>query len=107
MARMFTLWFDYGSRVVAATTGGSKGSADMVKCLGRMNDLVTKFSDKINAYYFLVVFPQLASRICHAHPDVWRVLRKIMVRTMTLYPQQVFWHMVALSKSSYKTRSDR
>ena len=112
LARLFTLWFDYGSRVLTVTTpggtgGGTKSSAEMVKCLARMNDFVNKLTDKCPPYYFLVVLPQLASRICHAHTDVWKCLRRILVRTMTRFPQQAFWHMVALSKSSYKTRSDR
>ena len=57
--------------------------------------------------YFLSVFPQLTSRICHAHADVWEILRQIIIKTFMAYPHHVFWHMVALSKSSYPQRAKR
>ena len=104
---------DYGSRVEANSNGvNSKNSnkqskEEMVKSLARMNDFIKKFLERAPPYYFLSVFPQLTSRICHAHADVWAILRTILIKTFLSYPHHVFWHMVALSKSSYPQRAKR
>jgi hypothetical protein len=69
---------DYGSRVAAnlKTTSKSKNVLDeMKKCMKKMNEIIQKFMDKAPPFYFLSVFPQLTSRICHALPDVWNILR--------------------------------
>merc|ERR550534_3478618 len=113
LARLLTLWMDYGSRVEANSNGvNSKNSnkqskEEMVKSLARMNDFIKKFLERAPPYYFLSVFPQLTSRICHAHADVWAILRTILIKTFLSYPHHVFWHMVALSKSSYPQRAKR
>ena len=104
---------DYGSRVEANSNGvNSKNSnkqskEEMVKSLARMNDFIKKFLERAPPYYFLSVFPQLTSRICHAHAEVWAILRTILIKTFLSYPHHVFWHMVALSKSSYPQRAKR
>ncbi len=87
LARMLSLWFDYGSRVKQQQHG--KNVSAMVSSLKKMNDFMVKFLEKCPTYYFLVVFPQLSSRICHANDTVWSVLRTILVRTFVRYPNQV------------------
>ena len=34
-------------------------------------------------------------------------MKDIIIKTFVSYPNQVFWQMVALSKSSFATRSSR
>ncbi len=106
-ARLLSLWLDYGSRVASKQTKDKKTMDEMVKCLQKMNELIRRFLEKSPPFYFLSVFPQLTSRICHAHSEVWSLLRSILVKTFTAFPHHVFWHMVALSKSSYPQRSKR
>lgn len=108
LARLLSLWLDYGSRVAAKKTSHPKNvQMEMNNCLNKMNELILKFTEKAPPFYFLSVFPQLTSRICHAHPEVWAILRGILIKTFVVFPHHVFWHMVALSKSSYAQRASR
>ena len=126
MPRLLSLWLDYGSRIseleaaVANSKGKKRSSASSVSTpspeeilkkkkayLDKINDTILKFSDKCPTYYFLTVFPQLTSRICHDNSEVWSILKHILYKTFLSFPHHVFWHMVALSKSSYDQRASR
>ncbi len=121
LPRLLSLWLDYGSRVslnesskAGTSSSAASGDAragrartDMANTLKRINDLMAKFTDQAPAHYFLLVFPQLTSRICHPHKKVWDLLKAILFKTFVGFPHQAFWHMVALSKSSFATRSKR
>ena len=79
----------------------------MQKAFDKMNDIIERFVKSAPPYYFLSVLPQLTSRICDDHPQVWSLLKSIIVKTFLAFPNHVFWHMVALSKSSYPQRASR
>ena len=116
LARLLSLWLDYGSRVHLAITNSQskkisqkekKILSDMRKAFDRMNEWIERFVKNAPSYYFLSVFPQLTSRICDEHPQVWSLLKTIIIKTFLDFPHHVFWHMVALSKSSYPQRANR
>ena len=113
LARLLSLWLDYASRVHIANQKKIKLQkekkilGDMQKALDKMNDTIERFVVSAPAYYFLSVLPQLTSRICDDHPEVWNLLKTIIVKTFVAFPNHVFWHMVALSKSSYPQRASR
>ena len=132
LPRMLTLWFNYGSRQetffmlsneakkcsqlfycrVAELTNSRKAMPaaakklleDMQGWLSRMCDFMNRFQDKISKFMFLAAYSQLTSRICHSHPDVWQVLRTILLNCFLEYPHHCFWQIVSLVKSSYSTR---
>ena len=118
---MLSLWFDYGSRYeenMKLSASGDRQSAsqkmkiveEMGKHLKRMNEMMKLFATKIctNASYILLAaLPQIISRICHSHPDIWNIIRVMLLKTFSNYPQQVLWHMVPLLRSSYRVRSSR
>jgi len=60
------------------------------------------FSQKLAPYQFLTAFPQLISRICHTHVDVFHQLKDITARLLASFPQQAMWLMMAVSKSSFQ-----
>ena len=112
LARLLSLWLDYGSRVFIARENQTRRTKkkymeDMQKAFKKMNEIIERFVNTSPSYYFLSVFPQLTSRICDEHPEVWRLLKVIIIKTFMSYPTHVFWHMVALSKSSYTQRAQR
>ena len=49
-------------------------------------------------YQLMTALPQLISRVCHSHAGVFREISNIIATLMATYPQQVMWHMVAVSK---------
>ena len=113
MPRMLTLWLDYGSEVVAAESTGEKSSTSealrqgMRSALDKLNRQMASISEKLAPYQFLIALPQLVSRICHAHGEVFAQLRSILAALLCEFPQQCVWMMMAVSKSSYAVRVQR
>jgi len=113
MPRMLSLWLDYGAEVVAAESAGEKSSASealrqgMRVALDKLNRQMAAISEKLAPYQFLIALPQLVSRICHAHPEVFAQLRSIVAALLCEFPQQCVWTMMAVSKSSYTVRVRR
>ena len=113
MPRMLTLWLDYGAEVVASEAAGEKSSASealrqgMRSALDKLNRQMATFSEKLTPYQFLIALPQLVSRICHAHPEVFAQLRSIVAALLCEFPQQCVWTMMSVSKSSYTVRVRR
>jgi len=46
-------------------------------------------------------FSQLVSRLCHPLTEVYTIIRAIIVRLLSSYPQQTLWLMIAVSKVNY------
>jgi len=113
MPRMLTLWLDYGAEVVAAESAGEKSSASdplrqgMRSALDKLNRQIAVISGNLAPYQFLIALPQLVSRICHAHGEVFAQLRSIVAGLLCEFPQQCVWTMMAVSKSSYPVRVRR
>ena len=91
----------------STTVAGKKSLDEMSTILKRMCDFMDKFQEKMQKYYFLAAYSQLTSRICHSHPEVWRVLRIILLNVFLEFPHHSFWQLVSLVKSSYSTRASR
>ena len=53
------------------------------------------------------ILPQLVARICQSDASVSDYLTKIVVKTVTAFPQQALWTVLALVKSSSKERASR
>ena len=60
--------------------------------------LMSNYCAKLAPYQFLTAFPQLTSRICHAHDGVFSQLREMIAKLIVVFPQQTMWMMMAVSK---------
>ena len=63
---------------VAAADNAEKSDTlrqGMKASLAQLNRHMLSFGERLAPYQFLIVFPQLISRICHAHPDVFSQLK--------------------------------
>lgn len=107
MPRMLTLWLDFGAEVVSGDDRPETTKQSMKSTLSQMNKLMQDFCRRLSPSQFLVSFPQLISRICHAHPDVFAQLREMIANLLKEFPQQAMWMMMAVSKSSYQMRVKR
>ena len=104
MPRMLSLWMELGTTEIE----NSKASKSNGKVrLTEITKMLASFLDTIPAYKFLTAFPQLISRICHPHPEVASMLRRIIAKVLIAYPQQSMWMMVSVMKSSYSVRAKR
>ena len=104
MPRMLSLWMELGT-IEIENSKTSKANAKVR--LAEITKMLAGFLEIIPAYKFLTAFPQLISRICHPHPDVASMLRRIIAKILIAYPQQSMWMMVSVMKSSYSVRAKR
>ncbi|RKP09385.1 hypothetical protein THASP1DRAFT_14334 [Thamnocephalis sphaerospora] len=119
LPKMLTLWLDLGSESTTAKEQSRPGSradtqSGTAAHLHSLNRMMKKLAEKIAPYQvalrsapYLVAFSQVVSRICHTNSEVLDILEQIILRVLQEYPQQALWNLVAVSKSTYKTRSSR
>ncbi|KAI9331418.1 hypothetical protein DFJ73DRAFT_857163 [Zopfochytrium polystomum] len=106
LPKLLTLWLDLG----ALTSGSSKQATPEEKAVivfSAIDKLVSRLADKVPPSLFLMVLPQLISRICHGNPRVYRNLEMILVKLTMAYPQQTLWHLVSVSRSRYRDRASK
>ena len=77
MPRMLSLWLDYGAEVAAADNADKSDTLrqGMKASLTQLNRVIASYGERLAPYQLLTVLPQLISRICHAHPDVFSQLK--------------------------------
>ncbi|KAK8381931.1 hypothetical protein O3P69_015148 [Scylla paramamosain] len=119
MPRMLGLWLEFGTRVSelevregkSLTSNASSKNSSSIELLQEklttLNAAIGSMVDRLPHYMLLTALPQLISRICHSHNDVFKQLCKIIATMLSTFPQQAMWHMVAVSKSSYHMRVAR
>ena len=56
---------------------------------------------------WLVVFPQVVSRMCHKNEYVWESLLLIMTKVLCEFPHHGIWAMLSAAKSTNARRSKR
>nr|XP_016925337.1 serine/threonine-protein kinase ATR [Drosophila suzukii] len=95
MPRLISLWLD--------TTETSTNNEQVKK----MNDLLTNCCTALPAAIFYTVYSQMLSRLCHPLPEVFTVLRNIIIRLVEEYPQQSLWMLLPHFKSAKASRIKR
>lgn len=114
LPRILSLWLDLGGLLVITENQGQKifkandtnSNAKMEK-YNELHRLIKKLSERLPAWQFVTAMPQLISRICHKNPKVHQVIEAIIQGVLALYPEQMLWHLMSVSKSTLKIRSDR
>jgi hypothetical protein len=64
-------------------------------------------SRSVPAYKWLLVLPQLTSRMCHVHSDVQAFMQTLLAVIVDHFPQQALWAMAVVSKSTIRQRQVR
>ena len=99
MPRLLSIWLD--------TTGAyynQSNSKALIAELAKLNETAEKVVNTLDIFYFYTAFSQLISRICHPSPDVFNVLKTILVKLMVNFPQQSLWFLIPMLKSSHPPR---
>ncbi|KAJ3291727.1 serine/threonine-protein kinase M1 [Borealophlyctis nickersoniae] len=107
LPRLLTIWLDIGQDLADAREPTDGTADDCVTKFNAMTKTVRRLNDKLPAWQFLTAIPQLISRICHKNALVHQVLETIIVRVLAAYPKQTLWHLMSVSKSTYKVRAHR
>lgn len=61
----------------------------------------------VPTFKWLLVLPQLTSRLCHAQPDVQALMAQLLGLIVEHFPQQALWAMAAVQKSTVRARQVR
>lgn len=96
MPRFLSIWFDL--------TSDKKKDEGTVKVISKVNSLAQKYGNEIPVFMFYTAFSQLISRICHPSNEVFVILKTILVSLIFNFPQQSFWQLLVILKSSYPNR---
>lgn len=113
LPRFITLWLELGMDIeLTSDHGAAQFRAEIEgqrkKHLSQLhNHLLVRYVDKIPAYMWYTVLPQILSRICHPNPVVSQNLEVIIVKVVSAHPQQALWSLMAVTKSTQKERSSR
>lgn len=99
MPRFLSIWLELTARL--ETNDGYKRVAT------NMNKIVDRFAESLPPFVFFTAFSQLVSRICHPSPEVYQVLKSIIVKLIVTFPQQSMWMIMSVYKSSYASRVRR
>lgn len=99
LPRILTLWFDYTSG--ASSEGGEPRGRDLTRVLDVMKEIVRN----LPTYQWLVVMPQLVSRICHPHSATATTVKYLLKRLLITYPQRTLWALTAATRSKTQARS--
>ncbi|XRB19605.1 non-specific serine/threonine protein kinase [Pseudoscourfieldia marina] len=112
LPRMLTLWFDLGDEVVDSRRAneyqsGSSLAHSWNEALGIARSWVDRAASDgaLPSYAWLIVLSQLTGRLCHRNVDVRGVIRKVLATTLTHYPRQVVWRLVAAERSANEERA--
>lgn len=113
MPRLLTLWLDLGETInlPAGEKHGedfrSYAARERSKNLKTLHISVKKYSERLPAWMFYTAFPQIMSRIVHPNEQVYEHIQNIIVKVISMHPQQALWSLTAVCKSTSKDRSSR
>jgi serine/threonine-protein kinase ATR len=102
LPRLLTLWFEIGSLTLDVDTDGVAEHLD--EALAKVMALMTNFSKRLSPSCWMTAMPQLISRICHDNRDVAELIRLIITDAALVYPHQVMWALMGVSKSTRPNR---
>ncbi|KAK3703151.1 serine/threonine-protein kinase M1 [Vermiconidia calcicola] len=106
--KILTLWLDLGLETIKRAPHEDQSIFERrTTALRIVNKQLQKYFDRVPPYVFYSAVPQMISRITHPNPEVWKQLRNILIRIVSLYPNQALWSLLAVIKSSDRTRVDR
>lgn len=98
MPRFLSIWMDSTNKY------SSSAYKQEIKCV---NKVAEDYATKLDESLFYTAFSQLTSRICHASIEVFNIIKTILVKVIMAYPQQSFWFLIPMFRSSHNLRVKR
>lgn len=100
MPRFLSIWLDFYKH--------NKNENESYKSVAaNLNLIVQRFSERLPAFVFFTAFSQLVSRISHPMPEVYQVVKAIIIKLISQFPQRSLWMILMVYKSSYTNRVKR
>ena len=103
LPRLLTLWFEVGS--LSLDEGVDGRLVDMLDgALDKAMTWMKQYSKSLPPSVWMTAMPQLISRVCHDNRDVAELIRLIITDAAAVYPHQVMWALMGVSKSTRPNR---
>lgn len=99
LPKAVTVWLDFAQQ--------PSRHNDTAKRLQSILDEVKRQADDIPIYVWYTCITQLLSRITHSHTLSFEVLKNILVKLITSYPEHSLWYVLSHVKSKDAKRRDR
>lgn len=96
MPRVLSIWLDFQSK-----------EPNGKQVMQSMNNLATKLCNDLPSFIFFTTFSQLVSRICHPSNDVFRIIKRIIIKLILNFPQQSLWMLLSVYNSTYANRVEK
>eukprot|EP00775_Hariotina_reticulata_P013107 gene13107-13235_t len=113
LPRLLTLYFEFGNKVAAVEAAVKQGQAlpkplqqTLKNAQLQVKGVMEALARTVPAYKWLLVLPQLTSRMCHAHSDVQAFMQALLGVIVDNFPQQALWAMAVVSKSTIRQRQE-
>ncbi|KAL8413730.1 hypothetical protein RB594_005107 [Gaeumannomyces avenae] len=110
LPRILTLWLELGSQVDKPTLEGKISPSKELQqrrkmTLEALHKYLERHMQKMPAYIFYTVLPQMVARIAHPNAGVFRLLHAMIVKVVEAHPRQALWSLFGIMTT--KTSSDR
>jgi len=106
LPRVLTIWFLITSIDDAKVeSDNAEAITDLLESQKKANNLMLEFRSKIPSYSYYTALPQLISRINHRNMDTAKLVKKILIRVLTKFPEQAMWPLAWILHSSNSERA--
>jgi len=97
LPRILTLWLELGAQIDKPPDGKISLSRELQNrrkiILHELHKHFQKHLPKMPAFIFYTALPQIAARIAHPHPEVFKVLEQMIVKVIEAHPRQAIWSL--------------
>ena len=104
LPKLLQLWFE-----LASIIPGSIDKAilnDIKKHQTEATSLMVLFSKKIPAHIYYSAIPQLVSRVNHQDNETQQIVKEVLTKVLSQYPEQTMWHLAWLLHSQHHARAE-
>ncbi|KAI0254821.1 hypothetical protein BJV78DRAFT_1273863 [Lactifluus subvellereus] len=95
--RLLTIWLDMGE----------DATVNSEESFTKITAEISRSISGVPAFKWYTAFPQIASRVGHAHAPVFEVLAHLISTVIKEFPQQTLWLFASVVKSRNATRESR
>jgi serine/threonine-protein kinase ATR len=100
LPRILTLFLELGAQVDKAPDGKISLSRELhTRRKAILHELYKHFQKhiaRLPAYIFYTSLPQIAARIAHPNPEVFKVLEQMILKVVEAHPRQALWSLFPL-----------
>ena len=105
---MFNIWLDLGSDYSNSSKSmrSSQMAEEIRKTLEKMNNSISSLVANVPLFIFFTSFAQLTGRVLHPYGGITFILKKILIKLISRFPQQSMWLLIRSINSTNLNRKN-